>query len=69
MWLLGGWNPRDKEHFPRICNNAVWNSADGKKWTLVNDDVSWGPRTLHYTVVFQDKIWVIGGSAVFKDRI
>ena len=34
MWLLGGWNPGDKVHFPRICNNEVWSSADGAAWTL-----------------------------------
>ena len=32
MWLLGGWNPRDKEHFPLICSNDVWSSADGSTW-------------------------------------
>ena len=123
MWLLGGWNPGDKTHFPVICNNEVWSSrngadwvlekpntflgrsfdssldwegrhtagyavfkdkmwivggdanqrhyqndvwssADGKKWTLVNDDVPWAPRVLHYTVVFQDKICVIGGQSM-----
>ena len=31
MWLIGGWNPSDKEHFPRICNNEVWSSQDGAK--------------------------------------
>jgi hypothetical protein len=30
----GGWNPKDKVHFPRICNNEVWSSADGKTWIL-----------------------------------
>lgn len=125
MWLLGGWNPGDKQHFPRICNNEVWssadgatwtlekpntfldrnfdplsdwegrhtagyavhrgtmwivggdvnqghyqsdvwNSSDGKNWTLVNKDhpVPWGPRALHYTVAFQDRIWVIGGQTM-----
>jgi hypothetical protein len=125
MWLLGGWNPGDKKHFPRICNNEVWSSADGVKWTLdkpnafldksfdaardwegrhtagyvvfkdrlwiVGGDVNqghyhfdvwnsadgktwqqvnkvrpvpWGPRALHYTVAFRDKIWVIGGQTV-----
>ncbi len=125
MWLLGGWNPGDKVHFPRICNNEVWssrdgvawtlvkpntfldatfdpagdwegrhtagyvvyhdrmwivggdvnqghyhndvwNSADGKTWTWVNRgrDVPWGPRALHYTLVFQDKIWVMGGQTM-----
>lgn len=125
LWFLGGWNPGDKQHFPRICNNEVWSSADGRQWTLVKPNtflnaqfdpasdwegrhtagyvvykdkmwiiggdvnqghyhfdvwnsedgarwtyvnpgkpVPWGPRALHYTLVFQDKIWVIGGQTV-----
>jgi hypothetical protein len=125
MWLLGGWNPRDKEHFPRICNNEVWsstdgaiwslekpntfldanfdstkdwegrhtagyvvfgnkmwivggdpiqghyqsdiwNSADGKIWTQVNRGapVPWSPRVLHHTLVFKNKIWVMGGQTL-----
>jgi hypothetical protein len=123
MWLLGGWNPGDKKHFPRICNNEVWSSADGatwtllkpntfldrtfdsssdwegrhtagyavhrgkmwivggdvnqghyqndvwssadgKRWTRVASKVPWAPRALHYTLVFDDKIWVIGGQTM-----
>ena len=125
MWLLGGWNPSDKKHFPRICSNDVWSSADGltwrlerpngfldktfdanrdwegrhtagyvvfkdrlwivggdvnqghyhfdvwnskdgQRWSLINPDrpVPWGPRALHYTLVFKDKIWVMGGQTI-----
>ncbi len=125
MWFLGGWNPGDKTHFPRICNNEVWSSrdgatwamekansfldpkfdplrdwegrhtagyvvhqekmwiiggdvnqghyhydvwhsTDGKTWELANkgQKVPWGPRALHYTVAFRDKIWVIGGQTI-----
>ncbi len=125
MWLLGGWNPGDNKHFPRICNNEVWSSADGKDWRLdkpntfldknfdpdkdwegrhtagyvvhqnkmwiVGGDVNqghyhsdvwnsddgktwkhvnagkpvpWGPRALHYTLAFEDKIWVLGGQTI-----
>lgn len=124
MWLLGGWNPLDKKFFPRICNNEVWNTADGLHWNLIKEntyldksfdpfkdwegrhtagyvvyddamwivggdvnqghyqndvwkskdgktwqrlspqDVPWAPRALHYTLVFQDKIWVIGGQTM-----
>jgi hypothetical protein len=125
MWLLGGWNPGDKAHFPRICNNEVWSSADGADWKLekpntfldaafdrsadwegrhtagyvvyrggmwiiggdcnqghfqndvwssadgrrwirVNRDheVPWAPRALHHTLVFDDKIWVLGGQTM-----
>ena len=120
---MGGWNPGDKEHFPRICNNEVWssqdganwtlvkpntfldrdfdaakdwegrhtagyvvyqdkmwiiggdvnqgnyqndvwNTADGKAWTLVTNSVPWSPRALHYTLIFQNKIWVLGGQTM-----
>ncbi len=125
MWLIGGWNPNDKGHFPRTCNNEVWssadgadwrpekpntfldasfdpardwegrhtagyvvfhdrmwivggdpiqkhyqddvwNSADGRSWTRVNPDrpVPWGPRILHHTFVFKDRIWVLGGQTL-----
>ena len=125
MWLLGGWNPGDKTHFPKICNNEVWsstdgaawrlekpntflpdgydpladwegrhtagyvvyrdkmwivggdvnqghyhfdvwNSADGRTWTHVNQgrELPWGPRALHHTLVFEDKIWIMGGQTV-----
>ena len=120
MYFIGGWNPGDKKNFPRICNNEVWSSSDGKSWVLEkknsfldrsfdlasdwegrhtagyavlhdmlwivggdvnqghyhfdvwnssdgkqwnyvnkNHPVPWGPRALHYTVVHQNKIWVI----------
>lgn len=123
MWFLGGWNPSDKVHFPRICNNEVWNSSDGlqwqlikpntfldrnfdvtsdwegrhtagyavyknkmwiiggdanqgnyqndvwsstdgKTWDLINDNVPWGPRALHYTFVLNDKLWILGGQTM-----
>lgn len=123
MWLLGGWNPSDKTNFPKICNNEVWsstdgkkwelikpntfkdgvydpktdwegrhtagyvvyngkmwivggdgnqghyhydvwNSSDGKNWTRVTDKVPWGPRVLHHTLVFKNKLWVMGGQTV-----
>ncbi|MFC1452976.1 hypothetical protein ACFLSJ_06480 [Verrucomicrobiota bacterium] len=127
MWLIGGWNPADKKtnSIHSGCNNEVWNSADGKTWSLtkpnthVNDSfdpttdwearhtagyavyqdkmwivggdpllghyqydvwassdgvnwtwvnqgkpVPWGPRVLHHTVVFQGKIWIIGGQTL-----
>jgi len=127
MWLIGGWNPNDKVNFPRMCNNEVWSSADGKDWIqekantfhfegktfnrfldwegrhtagyvvykdkmwIVGGDpnqghyhydvwnsedgknwnyvnkknrVPWGPRALHHTLIFQDKIWVMGGQTL-----
>jgi hypothetical protein len=72
MWLLGGWNPGDKQHFPRICNNEVWSSADGAAWTLEKpnsfkdrsfDPASdWEGRHTAGYVVYRDKMWIIGGD-------
>jgi hypothetical protein len=60
MWIIGG--DAIQGHY----QSDVWNSEDGINWTRVNagQPVPWGPRVLHYTVVFQDKIWVIGGQTI-----
>lgn len=74
IWLLGGWNPRDKNHFPRICNNEVWASADGTRWDLVKPNTFLGPdfdpasdwagrHTAGY-VVHRDRLWIVGGDAL-----
>ncbi len=73
MWLLGGWNPRDKKHFPRICNNEVWSSENGSDWTLVKPNTfldasfdaksDWEGRHTAGYVVFKGKMWIVGGDA------
>ncbi len=60
MWIIGG--DVNQGHY----QNDVWNSSDGKTWTFVNPDkpVPWGPRALHYTVVHDGKIWILGGQTM-----
>ncbi|MBM4071701.1 MAG: hypothetical protein FJ271_22665 [Planctomycetes bacterium] len=58
MWIVGG--DVNQGHY----HNDVWNSPDGKAWTLVTDKVPWGPRALHYTVAHDSKIWVMGGQTL-----
>jgi hypothetical protein len=72
MWLLGGWNPRDKKHFPRICNNEVWSSSTGEKWVLEKPNTfldrtfdstrDWEGRHTAGYVVFKDRMWIVGGD-------
>lgn len=72
MWLIGGWNPRDKTFFPRICNNEVWNSRDGAEWTLVkpnsfidsefDPEADWEGRHVAGYVVYKDRMWIVGGD-------
>lgn len=72
--LIGGWNPDDKNNFPLTCNNEVWSSYDGKRWsrskknTFISshtfDPLSdWEGRHTAGYVVFQDRMWIIGGDA------
>ncbi|NOX55317.1 MAG: hypothetical protein GXP27_12945 [Planctomycetes bacterium] len=60
MWIVGG--DANQGHY----QSDVWNSRDGKTWTWVNkgQPVPWGPRVLHYTLVFKDAIWVMGGQTL-----
>ena len=73
MWLIGGWNPGDRAHFPRICNNEVWSSQDGTDWTLVkpnsfldssfDPEADWEGRHTAGYVVHRGKMWIVGGDA------
>lgn len=72
LWLLGGWNPPDRKNFPRHCNNEVWSSVDGAQWTLVKPNTfidssfdpasDWEGRHTAGYVVYQDKMWIVGGD-------
>jgi hypothetical protein len=73
MWLIGGWNPKDKVHFPRICSNDVWSSEEGSAWTLERPNTfrdysfdsvrDWEGRHTAGYAVFRNKMWIIGGDA------
>jgi hypothetical protein len=64
MWLLGGWNPGDRVHFPRVCNSEVWSSADGQDWRLELRQAPWEGRHTAGYVVHQDQMWIIGGDCL-----
>ena len=60
MWIIGGDANQGHYHYD------VWNSSNGRVWDHVNKDrkVPWGPRALHHTLVFRDRIWVMGGQTL-----
>jgi hypothetical protein len=63
MWLLGGWNPKDKVNFPHICNSEVWSSSDGRDWRLELLQAPWEGRHTAGYAVHDEKIWIVGGDA------
>ena len=58
LWLLGGWNPDDLDS----TNNQVWSSVDGLNWSLVAR-APWEGRHTAGWLVFNDRMWVIGGDS------
>jgi len=73
MWLVGGWNPKDKKNFPRHCSNDIWRSKDGCNWFLVqpntyldksfNKEKHWAGRHTGGYTVHENAIWIVGGDA------
>jgi leucine-zipper-like transcriptional regulator 1 len=57
MWVLGGALVSGP---PEVFANDVWRSTNGADWTRVKDSAPWSPRCPE-AVVFDNKIWVIGG--------
>lgn len=74
FWMVGGWNgnpvpegfsdvPPDT-YPPRNTTNEVWSSVDGASWTLelAHDHPQWERRHGHSTVLWRDKLWMLGGD-------
>lgn len=60
MWFMGGWyNGRLAGH---SASNEVWHSTDGAKWTQATEHAGWTPRIAAATVVFKDRMWILGGT-------
>jgi hypothetical protein len=59
---MGGMTPSDPLH-------DVWYSSDGDSWTCATATAGWPPRAAHVSVVFDNKLWVMGGYPPFPDRL
>lgn len=60
MWFMGGWyNGRLDGH---SAGNQVWSSSDGDEWTLATEAAGWSPRIASGAVVFDEKMWILGGT-------
>ena len=68
MWILGG---IEDYYFgdDNSLRNDVWYSDDGKKWIKATDHAGWAPRAYHQAVVFDDKIWIMGGGNYVPNHV
>lgn len=56
MWVIGGLGTGNVEL------NDVWSSPDGLTWTQVTASSAWDIRNFQQVVVFNDKMYLIGGD-------
>jgi hypothetical protein len=57
MYIFGGGN-----YVPDyLAYNDVWSSQDGVHWEKVTDKAPWHERLWFSSVVYRDRIWVLGG--------
>jgi len=60
VWLMGGWhNGRLPGH---SASSEVWSSSDGKNWEQVTAEAGWSPRLAAGLIVFDGKMWILGGT-------
>ena len=61
MWLMGG-----TENFyddnDQTLKNDVWSTADGREWRLETEHAAWSKRTHAQAIVFDNKLWIMGGG-------
>jgi hypothetical protein len=57
MWVIGGYGTT--QPYPR---NDVWYSTNGATWTQATAAAAFTARFKHDSAVFNNKIWVIGGT-------
>ncbi len=60
MWVMGG--------SAGVRKNDVWwtndtNFSDGQTWTNATVNAGWSPRGAHASVVYDNKMWVMGGDS------
>ena len=64
IWVIGGITGNSIDNIP----NDVWSSTDGSTWDLVTNNAPWPKRVYHNIVVYNNKIWVIGGFGIDQNN-
>jgi hypothetical protein len=69
LWIMGGGALTPARPAMPLANNDVWCSDDGINWTQVSSSADWEPRIWFSSVVYRDRMWVIGGLSTKKANL
>jgi hypothetical protein len=61
LWLTGG-TARFRDPDGLASYNDIWTSEDGVRRQRVSAAAPWAPRAFHACVVYDGKLWVMGGG-------
>ncbi len=63
MWVVGGYLSSGPTSYDGSgLSNRVWHSNEDEDWMRVEPNSPWQARYGHTSVVFDDRMWVMGGS-------
>jgi hypothetical protein len=63
MWGLGGRGiPFSVMEYYGGATGDIWYSDDGSNWSQVGFSTRWQGRAFHGALIFDDRIWVLGGA-------
>jgi hypothetical protein len=65
MWFMGGWAGGRSP--TASSSNQVWHSPDGANWECATRNAAWSPRLGAGGVVFNGKMWILGGIQRYFD--
>lgn len=69
LWILGGGVYNDAYPLNTVVNHAeIWRTEDGEQWDLVTAEPGWAPRRFHRTIVYKDRLWILGGHGEGTNR-
>lgn len=67
IWVIGGRESIDPSNKLDVKND-VWYSKNGIDWVQATQNAAFSSRSGHSSVVYDDKMWVLGGSDMASNK-
>jgi hypothetical protein len=65
LWIFGGML-NGKRSLDNLHFDDIWSSGDGVDWVKEVEHAPWGRRAMHGGLVFNGRLWLVGGGHYFN---